>query len=116
MKFIIDAQLPYRIALFLRDKGYDALHTDDLPDKERTSDNQIREISRCDNRIVITKDSDFIDSYILKGIPQKLLIVTTGNIRNKQLFSLFERNWELVVQLFETCNLVEMSNKTIIGQ
>ncbi len=116
MKFVVDAQLPYGIAFFLRNRGYDALHTDDLPEKERTTDKQIRDIALRDNRIVITKDSDFIDSHILNGIPEKLLVITTGNIRNKQLFSLFERNWDLVVQLFETCNLVEMSNSNIIGQ
>ena len=65
MKFIVDAQLPYRIALFLRDKGFDALHTNDLPDKEYTKDSQIRDISVSENRIVISKDSDFVDSHIL---------------------------------------------------
>jgi len=76
MKFLVDAQLPYGIALLLRDKGFDALHTNDLPDKERTSDNQIRSISISENRIVITKDYDFVDSHILIKIPKKLLIVT----------------------------------------
>ena len=56
MKFLVDAQLPYGVALFLRDMGFDALHTNDLPDKERTSDSQIRSITISDNRIVITKD------------------------------------------------------------
>jgi len=88
MKFLVDAQLPYGIALFLRDKGFDALHTNDLPDREYTTDSQIRCIAVSENRIVVTKDSDFVDSFILKKIPEKLLIVTTGNIKNKQLFSL----------------------------
>ena len=30
MKFLVDAQLPYGLALFLRDKGCDALHTNDF--------------------------------------------------------------------------------------
>jgi predicted nuclease of predicted toxin-antitoxin system len=29
MKFIVDAQLPYGLALYLRRKGQDAIHTDD---------------------------------------------------------------------------------------
>jgi predicted nuclease of predicted toxin-antitoxin system len=45
MKFIIDAQLPKEIAWIFKNRGFDAIHTDDLPDKERTTDNQIREIS-----------------------------------------------------------------------
>jgi len=116
MKFIVDAQLPYGIALFLRDRGFDALHTNDLPDKEYTTDSQIRSIAASEDRIVITKDYDFVDSFILKEIPKKLLIVTTGNIKNKKLFSLWKNNWELIVFLFETHNLVELSNDDVIAQ
>ena len=115
MKFIVDAQLPYGVALFLRERGFDAIHTNDLPDKEFTKDSQIRSIATEENRVVITKDYDFMDSYILKKIPQKLLIVTTGNIKNKQLFDLWQKNWELILHLFETCNLVELSNDEVIG-
>ena len=115
MKFLIDAQLPYGVALLLREQGFDAIHTNDLPDKEYTKDSQIRSIATEENRIVITKDSDFMDSYILTKKPQKLLIVTTGNIKNKQLFDLWRNNWELILHLFETCNLVELNNNEVIG-
>ena len=116
MKFIVDAQLPYGIALFLREKGFDTLHTNDLPDKERTTDSQIRSISVAENRIVITKDCDFVDSFIIKKIPEKLLIITTGNIKNKELFALWRKNWELILYLFETCNLVELNNDDVLAQ
>lgn len=36
MKFIVDAQLPYVVAKLIKAKGFDAIHTDDLPNKERT--------------------------------------------------------------------------------
>jgi predicted nuclease of predicted toxin-antitoxin system len=65
MKFIVDAQLPYRLALYIRQKGHDAIHTDDLPDKERTTDSEIRRIAQQDNRVVISKDSDFLDSHLI---------------------------------------------------
>ena len=116
MKFLVDAQLPYGIALVLRDKGFDALHTNDLPNKEYTTDSEIRTISISENRIVITKDYDFVDSFILNKIPEKLLIVTTGNIKNKQLFSLWKNNLDLIVFLFETHNLVELSRDDVIAQ
>ncbi|MDR2148914.1 MAG: DUF5615 family PIN-like protein [Tannerella sp.] len=116
MKFLVDAQLPYGIALFLRDKGFDVLHTNDLPDKECTSDSRIRSISVAENRIVITKDYDFVDSHILMKIPEKLLIVTTGNIKNRQLFDLWRNNWELIIRLFETWNLVELSKEDVVAQ
>jgi predicted nuclease of predicted toxin-antitoxin system len=79
MRFLIDANLPYRLAKSLKDKGYDIIHTDDLPNKDKTKDSEIRKISIDQNRIIITKDSDFLDSHLIHGIPSKLLLVTERN-------------------------------------
>ena len=46
IKFIVDAQLPYSLALMLKTKGFDVVHTDDLPNKERTTDNEIRIVAK----------------------------------------------------------------------
>ena len=45
MKFLIDANLPFKLAKSLKVRGYDILHTEDLPNKERTSDKTIRNVS-----------------------------------------------------------------------
>ena len=115
MRFIIDAQLPFSLKILLIDIGHDAIHTDDLGDKERTSDNEIREVSENKNRIVISKDADFVDSFYIKGIPKKLLLISTGNIKNSELFSLFSKNIEKIVNLFDTNDLIEMDNNDIIA-
>lgn len=91
IKFLIDAQLPFSLALFLNEKGFDARHTDDLPNKDRSTDDEIRNLANEENRIVITKDNDFFDSYILSKSPARLLLVSTGNIINKHLFALFNK-------------------------
>lgn len=83
MKFLIDANLPFKLAKALKEKGFDIIHTDDLPNKERTKDSEIRKVSVDQDRVIITKDSDFLDSHIIQHIPSKLLLVTTGNIVNK---------------------------------
>ena len=116
MKFIVDAQLPYGIAQMLREKGFDTIYTNDLPDKERTTDSYIRNLSIKEERIVITKDYDFLNTHILKSIPKKLLIITTENIKNKQLFDLLKRNWQIICDLFQTCNLIEIDNHSVIGE
>jgi len=115
MKFIVDAQLPTGVACILNNRGFNTIRTDDLPDKERTSDNQIREISIRESRIVVTKDSDFLDSHYIKNIPEKLLFISTGNIRNKELFNLFANNLHQTIETLATCNYVEMDNTNIIG-
>jgi predicted nuclease of predicted toxin-antitoxin system len=90
------------------------LHTDDLPDKERTSDKKIKEVSVEQNRIIISKDSDFLDSLLISGVPSKLLLVTTGNIINKELLILFEKYFDSIVQLFDLYNLIELDNEQIV--
>ena len=56
MRFLVDAQLPRRMALRLLDSGHEALHTLDLPLGNRTSDNEIIQLAESENRIVVTKD------------------------------------------------------------
>lgn len=90
------------------------MHTDDLPDKERTSDKKIRKVSVEENRIIISKDSDFLDSLLISGVPTKLLLVTTGNIINKELLILFEKYFDSIVQLFDLYNLIELDNEQIV--
>lgn len=77
MKFLVDAQLPRRLVLRLREAGHDALHTLDLVRGNRTSDADINAISIAEQRAVITKDSDFVDSFLLQKRPWKLLLVST---------------------------------------
>jgi predicted nuclease of predicted toxin-antitoxin system len=45
MKFLIDAQLPHRLAAQLREAGHDAIHTLDLPLGNRTPDSAINDLS-----------------------------------------------------------------------
>lgn len=114
MKFIIDAQLPPALSKYLTSRGFDAIHTDDMPMKELTTDNEIREIALKEDRIVITKDSDFLDSYYISSVPKKLLLISTGNIKNKHLLSLFESSVEKILELFNDHSLIEMDNIEIL--
>lgn len=45
MKFLVDAQLPRSLAAFLRQRGFDAVHTLELPNKNLTNDLEINQIS-----------------------------------------------------------------------
>ncbi len=94
MKFIIDAQLTFRLSKHLQKQGYDVIHTNDLPQKDITPDNEISEFAKTDGRIVITKDSDFLKSFLVRKTPPKLLMVTTGNLVNADLLQLFDANIE----------------------
>lgn len=114
MKFIVDAQLPITLAVLLREKGFDALHTSELPNGNDTTDDEINRLSLAENRVVISKDSDFYDSFSAKKEPYKLLQVKTGNIKNSQLIELFDKNIELITQNLEESSVVQISQNLIV--
>ena len=58
MRFLVDLNLSPRLALRLREAGHDALHAADL-DLFTTTDEQLIEIAREEERFVVSADSDF---------------------------------------------------------
>lgn len=88
MNFLVDAQLPRRMAAWLTAAGYNAIHTLDLPNGNRTPDEQVIKVAERDQRVVVTKDADFVDSHLLRRRPSKLLLISTGNISNQDLEAL----------------------------
>lgn len=113
MRVLVDAQLPKRLAHFLSTLDMDAKHTFELPKQNSTPDQEIIELADKEERIVVTKDNDFLDNYILQGQPQKLLIVSTGNINNNDLIRLFEQNIETIKSLFEENTVIEINEEEI---
>jgi len=111
--YLIDANLPFKLAYFLKEKGFEVVHTDQLPNKERTSDKEIREIALKQNYIIVTKDADFLDSHLLQDSPKKLLLITTGNIVNKKLIPLIGLYFSKIDELFRTYNLIELNESEV---
>lgn len=67
MKFLVDAQLPRRFCHWLCAGDHDAVHTLDLVLGNRTLDSEIMRIADVEWRIVVTKDDDFVQSFLLKN-------------------------------------------------
>ncbi len=114
MKFLIDAQLPRRMAGWLGSAGCDAVHTLDLSDGNRTPDEQVIECAGREQRAVVTKDADFVNSHLLHARPAKLLLVSTGNISNRALEQLVEPLIQDLVREFQTHSFLELGREGII--
>ena len=114
MKILLDAKLPRALKSQLEPMGCDVLHTLDLPEGNRSSDRTISSIADHDGRVVFSKDADFIQSHLLRGSPARLLIVTTGNISNKDLSALLLGVLPELVKLFESHVLIEMNQRALI--
>lgn len=114
MRFLIDAQLPRSLAACLRWRGQDVLHTLELPSGNRTPDQRINEISLEEQRVVVTKDAAFVNSFLVSGVPYKLLLVSTGNISNRDLEEIFSKNLPAILDAFEAYDYVEITRTALI--
>ena len=114
MKFIVDAHFPKRLSNWLNERGHNSIHTLDFPEGNNTPDMDIIEKSIEESRVVITKDSDFFKYRVIKGVPDRILMITTGNMINTELIKLFEENFEAVTKIFESGKkAIELSNTTV---
>ena len=114
MKFLIDAHLPRRLAHWLRALDHEVLHTLDLPRGNRTPDTELCDIATRERAIVVTKDADFVNTFTVQHVPYKLLLVSTGNIKNVDLETLFAQNIADIVAAFEAHDFVETARTMLI--
>lgn len=106
MKFLLDAQLPPSLKRVFIDNGFDCIHTLDLEQGNDTSDKLINKISVAEQRIWVTKDSDFFDSFVLKKEPYKLIMVKLGNTSKKELIQFFENRFAEIIDKIKVDGIV----------
>jgi predicted nuclease of predicted toxin-antitoxin system len=106
MKFLIDAQLPPSLKQLFIDKGYDCIHTLDLETGNETPDHIINKISVEQQRILITKDSDFVDSFIINSEPYKLIMVKLGNTSKNELIQFFTDRFVNIIEMIKGKDMI----------
>lgn len=109
MNFLVDAQLPYSLKTFFSKKGYNCLHTLDLIKGNNTTNKEINEISIAEKRFLITKDSDFYDSYLIKQQPYKLILVKLGNTSTKDLVNFFNEKYNDIIEAISYSSLLVLT-------
>jgi predicted nuclease of predicted toxin-antitoxin system len=115
VNFLIDAHLPQRLGRLLQHYGHQAVHTRDLPHQNRTGDDELMRFADAQDCIVITKDSDFVDAFYLQHRPKRLLLLSTGNISNRDLEALILANINQIDALFQQYRFVELSRTDVIA-
>ncbi len=95
MKFLIDNQLPAALAHYLRERGFDCEHVLDAALGEAL-DAEICRYAEEQERILISKDEDFIYFAKRPGARMKLIWVRLGNCRTPALLRSFEQCWQQV--------------------
>jgi predicted nuclease of predicted toxin-antitoxin system len=114
MNFLIDANLPRRIVRIFQERGHDAVHTLELPEGNATPDVALLDYAEQNNCVITTKDSDFSSSFWLQNRPSKLLLISTGNIKNAELETLLIANFEQMITALTENRYVELTQEHII--
>jgi predicted nuclease of predicted toxin-antitoxin system len=115
MKFLVDAQLPLKLCEILKSLDIESEHVDSLPKGDESTDIEISNYADKNGLIVITKDSDFYHTHMVLGKPKKLLIILTGNIKNRALFDLIRTNSTTIKNIFEHSNFIELTHDSLIS-
>ena len=95
MKFLVDNQLPPALAQDLRKRGFDSEHVLDVG-LDKALDIEICRYAESNDRILISKDEDFLYLANRPKAKLRLLWVQLGNCRTAPLLAAFERHWPLI--------------------
>jgi len=101
MRFLCNVHIPDSLSKQFAKAGHDSTHVNRLPSKWHTSDKDIAKLADEEDRILITKDSDFRDSCIVHGTPRKLIKVNLGNIPHAELAAILLDDPEHIARLNE---------------
>jgi predicted nuclease of predicted toxin-antitoxin system len=114
MNFLIDANLPRHLTNIFNERGHYAIHTLDLPAGNATTDAALLEAADEKKSVIVTKDSDFTTFFWLKNKPDKLLLISTGNISNNALEAILVANFEQMVSDLSKNRFVELTREHVI--
>jgi len=108
VKFIVDAQLPPKLADWLRDHGHDAVAVRQIGLRE-AEDRAIWAYAVQEGAIIVTKDEDFARLAATHATGPALIWVRMGNVVNRVLLARFEEAWpEICGHLAAGTRIVEM--------
>ena len=100
MNFLVDAQLPPALARWIEHQGHTAAHVAEIGLRE-ADDATLWEHARTHGGILISKDEDFVDRWLLSNKPVPLLWIRKGNCSNRALVTWLEPFWPDVVKRLE---------------
>ncbi|WP_370090413.1 DUF5615 family PIN-like protein [Ekhidna sp.] len=114
MKFIIDENLTPELTNLFREGGLNAYHINEMKAKkdQRVIDDQLRRLSIQKGYVIVTKDDDFVKSYVSRKVPEKMMFIY--GLKTKE--SLLSRMKEVIPQvsaLFDIHDFIEVNNNEI---
>ncbi|MEK6581536.1 MAG: DUF5615 family PIN-like protein [Nitrospirota bacterium] len=91
MKFLVDMPASPQLAIWLNEKGHDAVHASDIG-LFKTKDKEILKVARKQGRVIITADLDFPQLLALSHAKDPgIILFRGGNYNEQEMLSLLKR-------------------------
>lgn len=114
MKFLIDENLSPEVSVIFRNSGLEAYHVNELKayKNQRVKDDQLRHLALFKQYIIVTKDDDFVRSYVSRKVPEKMIFIYGMDDKPKLLGRIEECLQELV-RLIRNYDFIEVNENEI---
>jgi len=113
VKFLVDANLPPRLCVWLRSRRHEAEHLVDL-NLLTATDTQIWQRGRLENLVIFSKDVDFYERALVYGAPPQVVHVAVGNCSNNLLSDLLDAEWpDIELALASGSRLISITREKI---
>ncbi len=99
MKFLCDVHVSYKLVKYLRALSIETSHVNEILNKWHTTDKDICSYADKIDLIVITKDADFRNSFLINNTPKKLVKVNLGNISTRVFIEVISNNLDAIKTL-----------------
>jgi predicted nuclease of predicted toxin-antitoxin system len=99
--FLVDLNLPKYFSFF-NENHFTFVSDIDL----QMSDSEIWDYALKNELVILTKDTDFYNRFLISENAPKIIYFQLGNFSLKQLYQYFNDNWEKIQSEIENSNLI----------
>jgi predicted nuclease of predicted toxin-antitoxin system len=100
-KFLVDVNLPKKFYYF---KTADFIHVADI--NPRMTDREIWDYALKNNLILLSKDADFYDLFLIKEKHPKVVNFRFGNLTLNDLHHYFLKFWPTIIDHLDTASFI----------
>lgn len=99
-KLLFDNNISHRVLLKIADIFPHSLHVM-LKNLDESTDLEVWKYAKLNDLAIVTKDSDFNDLAIYRGIPPKIIWIKLGNCKVDAIAILLRENHESIVEFLD---------------
>ncbi|WP_436516199.1 DUF5615 family PIN-like protein [Ekhidna sp. To15] len=112
--YIIDENLTPDLADLFRSAGLNVAHVNEIKanQKQRIIDDQLRRLAIQKGYIIVTKDDDFVKSYVSREVPERMIFIY-GLDRKETLLIRMKEVLPQIETLMSKHNFIEINESEI---